>query len=105
MKSVLLLISIACSGAAGRICFTRKINTLIYFHVNVNLLGLSVQNQRIIGGDLAATGQFPYVVSIIENDRHFCGGFIYSNRWIVTTASCVAGYGSSNGQKYNHEIK
>jgi trypsin len=53
--------------------------------------GLSVLNPRIIGGDLANVGQFPYVVSIVENDRHFCGGFIYSNRWIVTAASCVAG--------------
>ncbi|EFX71082.1 hypothetical protein DAPPUDRAFT_309211 [Daphnia pulex] len=70
MKSVLLLISIACSVVAGL---------------------LPVLNQRIIGGNLATTGKFPYVVSIIENDRHFCGGFIYSNRWIVTTASCVAG--------------
>ena len=93
MKSVLLLISIACS-VTGK----KKIPKRIHFQTSIfncfckRLQGLSVLNQRIIGGGSATIGQFPYVVSIIENDRHFCGGFIYSNRWIVTTASCVAGY-------------
>ena len=47
-------------------------------------------DERIIEGELATAGQFPYVVSITdENNRHFCGGFIYNDRWIVTTASCT----------------
>lgn len=49
------------------------------------------QTGRIIGGDSASAGQFPYVVSITEDGRHFCGGFIYSSRWIVTIASCLVG--------------
>ena len=49
-------------------------------------------NERITGGALATLGQFPFLVSITENDRHFCAGFIYNTRWIVTTASCVVGY-------------
>lgn len=40
---------------------------------------------------MASVGQFPYVVSLTENNRHFCSGFIYSERWVVTTASCVSG--------------
>jgi len=69
MKSVLLLIAvIVCSVTA-----------------------LPANNERIFEGDLAKSGEFPYVVSITENDRHFCGGFIYSEKWIVTTASCVEG--------------
>ncbi|EFX71080.1 hypothetical protein DAPPUDRAFT_309193 [Daphnia pulex] len=54
--------------------------------------GLSASSSgRITGGGTASPGQFPYVVSITENDRHICGGFIYSSRWIVTAASCVDG--------------
>jgi len=70
MKSVLLLIAVVCS---------------------VSGLPALYDDERIIGGDLAKPGNFSYVVSITENDRHFCGGFIYSNRWIVTAASCVVG--------------
>ncbi|XP_045026483.1 trypsin beta isoform X2 [Daphnia magna] len=46
---------------------------------------------RIFGGALATPGQFPYVVSITDADRHYCNGFIYSARWIITTASCIDG--------------
>ncbi|XP_057365133.1 chymotrypsin-1-like [Daphnia carinata] len=49
------------------------------------------QTDRIVGGDVASSGQFPYVVSITEDGRHICGGFIYSPRWIVTAASCIVG--------------
>jgi len=70
MKSVLLLVAVVCS---------------------VTGLPPLYDNGRIFEGDLAASGDFPYVVSITEDDRHFCGGFIYSSRDIVTTASCVAG--------------
>ncbi|EFX71081.1 hypothetical protein DAPPUDRAFT_231560 [Daphnia pulex] len=70
MKSVLLLVAVVCS---------------------VTGLPALYDNGRIFGGGTATSAQFPYVVSITENDRHFCGGFIYSARWIITTASCVAG--------------
>lgn len=56
------------------------------------ILALPALQERVTGGGVAAAAQFPYVVSITENDRHFCAGFIYSARWIVTTASCVVGY-------------
>ncbi|XP_046463177.1 trypsin alpha-like [Daphnia pulex] len=53
--------------------------------------GAPTYDERIVGGDIASAGQFPYVVSLTENNRHFCSGFIYSERWVVTTASCVSG--------------
>ncbi|KAI9556820.1 hypothetical protein GHT06_016611 [Daphnia sinensis] len=53
-------------------------------------------SERIAGGTLAVEGEFPYIASIQFERRHFCSGFIYSERWIVTTASCV--YGRSTSQ-------
>jgi len=44
---------------------------------------------RLIGGTQASRGQFPFVVSISRRDQHICGGFIYNDRWVVTTAKCV----------------
>lgn len=46
---------------------------------------------RLVGGSQAAAAQFPFVVSVSENDLHICGGFIYNDRWVVTAASCIAG--------------
>jgi secreted trypsin-like serine protease len=46
---------------------------------------------RLTGGSQAVSGEFPFVVSISRQDQHICGGFIYSNRWIVTSATCVHG--------------
>ncbi|XP_057365122.1 trypsin alpha-like [Daphnia carinata] len=66
MKSVLIFIAVVCSVSA-------------------------LPSGRINEGTLAEPGNYPYVVSITENDRHICGGFIYSARWIVTAASCVEG--------------
>jgi hypothetical protein len=57
---------------------------------------------------LATTGQFPYVVSIIENFRHFFSGFIYSNRWIVSRQRPVlrgmVRAMANNRQQYNLEV-
>ncbi|XP_032798197.2 trypsin-4 [Daphnia magna] len=46
---------------------------------------------RLIGGTQAVAGDFPFVVSISRQDQHICGGFIYNDRWVVTTAKCVDG--------------
>lgn len=50
---------------------------------------------RIINGQNAVEGQFPYQVSIIQLDPtrpisgHFCGGSILNSRWVVTAAHCI----------------
>lgn len=48
-------------------------------------------NDRILNGAEVAVGQWPFVVSVTFNDEHICGGFIYSQKYIITAASCVDG--------------
>ncbi|XP_052047175.1 serine protease 55 [Apodemus sylvaticus] len=43
---------------------------------------------RIIGGQEAEVGEFPWQVSIQESKHHFCGGSILSEWWILTVAHC-----------------
>lgn len=47
-------------------------------------------SDRIAGGSLAVEGEFPYIASVQFDRRHHCSGFIYNERWILTTASCVS---------------
>lgn len=49
-------------------------------------------NWRIVGGSNAKEGQFPYIVSlryIPKNEKHYCGGSIISNSYVVSAAHCV----------------
>ncbi|XP_063913690.1 brachyurin-like isoform X2 [Zophobas morio] len=47
---------------------------------------------RIIGGDTANAGQFPYIASIYKSTNagtYFCAGTLINNQWILTAGQCV----------------
>ncbi|RZC41951.1 Trypsin and/or DUF1986 domain containing protein [Asbolus verrucosus] len=47
---------------------------------------------RIIGGDDANAGEFPFAAAIYtttQSGTYFCGGTLLSNQWIITAGSCV----------------
>lgn len=50
-------------------------------------------NGRIVGGDIAQQGQFPYQVSFRDVAiGHTCGGAIISTRWALTAQHCTVPY-------------
>ncbi|KAL1501554.1 hypothetical protein ABEB36_006855 [Hypothenemus hampei] len=78
--------------------FAEEIEEFNYDWDNIKPLDLDVEplvpivanpGLRIVGGSVAARGQFPYQAALIINNSGFCGGSIISNQWVLTAAHCV----------------
>lgn len=49
----------------------------------------SVQQGRIVGGEAAKFGEFPFMVSLLKRSQHFCGASLVSERFLITAAHCL----------------
>ncbi|XP_067619061.1 serine protease SP24D-like [Eurosta solidaginis] len=61
-------------------------------------------DMRILKGVDATIGQFPFIVSVIKEDLHICGGSILSNRYVLSAAHCV-GHIDDNSKFILEDVK
>ncbi|XP_068709846.1 MAM and LDL-receptor class A domain-containing protein 1-like isoform X3 [Montipora foliosa] len=51
----------------------------------------TVPQSRVIGGEDAIPGAWPWQIALLRYGRFICGGSLISANWVVTAAHCVSG--------------
>ncbi|XP_041828488.1 chymotrypsin-like protease CTRL-1 [Melanotaenia boesemani] len=55
----------------------------------LSVCGLAPLNTRIVGGQDAPPGSWPWQVSLTLGRYHICGGSLINNQWVLTAAQCL----------------
>ena len=55
---------------------------------NIRITFVSSTSARVYDGQEAPLGSFPWLASLQYRSKHFCGGSLISEQWVLTVAHC-----------------
>ncbi|KAG7459883.1 hypothetical protein MATL_G00215330 [Megalops atlanticus] len=59
-------------------------------HSQLDVCGKAPLNTKIVGGQDAPVGSWPWQASLHMNSRHVCGGSLINNQWVMSAAHCFS---------------
>ncbi|TSK28025.1 Battenin [Bagarius yarrelli] len=62
----------------------------LVFILFAQVCGKAPLNTKIVGGQNAKAGSWPWQVSLQESGSHFCGGSLINKNWILSAAHCFS---------------